>query len=63
VTGRNVLFEFHRMGNYVKVTAVDTETLVEVSIQGPAWASELVLRQNAVRRLEYVLRKQGLLAP
>lgn len=49
------------MGNYVKVTAFDTQSLTEVSIQGPSTASEEVLKQNALKRLEYVLRKKGII--
>ncbi|MHA1568235.1 MAG: DUF6898 family protein, partial [Alphaproteobacteria bacterium] len=30
-----VLLEFHRVGNAVKVTAMDPESMVEVSIMGP----------------------------
>jgi hypothetical protein len=58
---REVILEFQRIGNSVKVTAVDSETLVEVSIVGAASASEEALRRTAVRKLEYVLerRKQG----
>jgi hypothetical protein len=60
---REVILEFQRIGNSVKVTAVDSETLVEVSIVGAASASEEILRRTAVRKLEYVLerRKQGAL--
>jgi hypothetical protein len=57
---RDVIFEFFRVGNSVKVSAVDTETLTEVSVVGPASASEATLRNNALRKLEFVLaRKAG----
>lgn len=58
---RQVIFEFFPIGAYVRVTAMDTETLTEVSIQGPANAPEAMLKQNALKRLEYVMRKKGLL--
>jgi hypothetical protein len=57
--GRDVIFEFYRVGNSVKVSAVDTETLTEVSVVGPATASEATLRQNALRKLEFVLAKRA----
>ncbi|MCB1652344.1 MAG: hypothetical protein KDI46_09865 [Alphaproteobacteria bacterium] len=58
---REVIIEFHPIGNIVKVSAMDTQTLTEISIQGPASAPESTLRQNAIKRLEYVLRKKGLI--
>jgi hypothetical protein len=56
--GRDVIFEFYRIGNSVKVSAVDTETLTEVSVVGPATASEATLRQHALRKLESVLARR-----
>ncbi len=56
--GREVLIEFHRIGNTVKVTAVDPESMVEVSIVGAANASDEMLKRVAIRKLEYVLEKQ-----
>lgn len=58
-TGREVLIEFQQIGNAVKVTAVDTITLVEVSIMGPASAGNEVLKQNVINKLEYVLSKKN----
>ena len=57
--GREVILEFQRLGNAVKVTATDSETLVEVSIQGPSQASEAELRRAAIDKLNYVLRKRA----
>jgi len=54
----NVIFEFMTIGSIVKVTAIDTDSLTEISIQGPASAGETVLKNQALRRLEYVLRKK-----
>jgi hypothetical protein len=54
---REALFEFHQVGSYMKVSALDPETGIEVSIVGPANASEYVLRSNALRKLEAALRK------
>ena len=55
---REVLIEFQQVGNAVKVTAVDTETLVEVSMMGPASAGQEVLKLNVIRKLKYGLAKK-----
>lgn len=59
--GREVIFEFWPVGQYMKVSAMDSETLTEVSIQGPLDAGEALLKHNALKRLEYVLKKKGLI--
>lgn len=59
--GREVIIEFHTIGAFVKVSAMDVQSLVEVSIQGPVSAPEEMLKQNAIRRLEYVLKRDGLI--
>ena len=61
LAGREVIFEFHPVGHLVRVAAMDTKTLTEVVIQGPSTASETLLKHNALKRLEYVLRKKGLI--
>ena len=61
LAGREVIIEFTPVGHYVKVAAMDTKTLTEISIQGPSNASEAMLKQNALKRLEYVLKKKGLI--
>jgi hypothetical protein len=59
--GREILFEFQRVGNVVKVTAIDAETGIEASIHGPVTAGETLLRINATRRLEFVMRRKGMI--
>lgn len=59
--GREIIIEFHPIGNVVRVSAMDVETLIEASIQGPANAPQAMLQRNAVKRLEYVLKKRGIL--
>ena len=58
---REVIFEFVQHGSSVKVTAMDPETLTEVSIVGPASAGQAALKANALNKLKYVLakRRQG----
>ena len=54
---KEVIIEFHQVGNVVKVTAVDPDTLVEVSIVGAPSAGEEILKRTAIRKLGYVLEK------
>ncbi len=63
--GGEVIIEFYRVGAFVKVSAVDTATLTEVSIVGPPGAGEEVLTRVALRKLDYVLgrRRNGVPAP
>jgi hypothetical protein len=58
---RQVIFEFSQIGNIVRVSAMDSRTLTEIAIQGPISAGEPTLKRNALKRLEYVLRKKGLI--
>ena len=59
--GREVIIEFHPVGNVVKVSAMDTQSLTEISVQGPASSPKELLTRNALKRLEYVLKKKGLI--
>lgn len=54
---REVLYEIRRVGNAVKVSALDAGSGTEISIVGPASASLADLKRAALRRLEYVLAK------
>jgi hypothetical protein len=58
---REILFEFVPIGPYMKVTAFDVKTLTEASIQGPKNAPQSLLQNNALKRLEYVMRKNGVI--
>jgi phage head maturation protease len=53
------IIEFHRIGNAVKVTAMDPATLTEVSIVGAPGIGDADLTRLVVRKLEYVLAKRG----
>ncbi len=55
---KEYLLEFITSGNSVKVSAIDPETGVEVSIVGPLDGGEELLTQTAVNKLKYVLRKR-----
>ena len=53
----DVIIEFHQVGAYVKVSAVDTATYTEVSIVGDPARGEEALKRAAIRKLEYVLNR------
>jgi hypothetical protein len=55
----DVFLEFQRVGQFVKVTAIDPESLTEVSIMGPPSVSEDTLGRNAMRKLAYVLSRKS----
>jgi hypothetical protein len=63
VAADEVILEYQRVGAVVKVSAVDPETLVEVTIQGPAAWGEAALRRTALSKLRYVLARRGLAPP
>ncbi len=56
---REIIVEFVPCGAYVKVSAVDAETGVEVSIVGDPARGEAALEQLAVRKLDYVMARGG----
>lgn len=57
MSGRQVFFEFRRVGAYVRVSAIDSLTGTEVTVAGDAKAGQTQLKQTALRKLEYVLAK------
>ncbi len=59
MAGREVIFEFSPFGNVMKVSAMDTATLTEVVIQTPLATPRNIQQRNAMKRLEFVLRKKG----
>lgn len=56
--GDEVFFEFRRMGHTVKVTAVHSVSMKEVSIICPAATPVNDMKRLAVQKLVYVLGKQ-----
>lgn len=53
------IIEFRRIGNAVKVSAIDTVTQVEVSIVAPASSTERDMTDAVMRKLQYVLARQN----
>lgn len=60
LAGREVIFEFRPMGNAMRVSAMDVATMTEVVVQCPVNAGEKVFKNSALARLEYVLKKKGI---
>jgi len=55
---RETLFEFSQMGQYLKVTAMDPDTLTEVTVFGPPSNSRELLKRTAMAKLQFVLNRQ-----
>lgn len=53
-----VLFEFRRVGNVVKVTAIHVDTDTEVCLVGAPAAGEHGLKMAVINKLKYVLAKR-----
>ncbi len=56
---QEILFEFTRIGNVVKVTAIDAESGTEVSFAAPASTPVSSLKLMGKQKLAYVLRKNS----
>jgi len=54
-----VLFEFQRVGSYLRVTAIDAKTGVEVTVAGPATGSLELLKRTAINKLRFVQNKNA----
>ena len=54
---REVLFEFHQVGGYLKVSAVDPITNTEVSIVATPGMDRAALKRMALRKLAFVIEK------
>ena len=53
-----VYFEFLSVGSLVKVSAIDAETAIEVSVMGPATASQGDLQRLALQKLKARLARE-----
>jgi hypothetical protein len=58
IDGREIYLEFHQVGDYVKVSAIDAKTNTETSIVGSPRSTQGHLSQIAVRKLKYILEKR-----
>ncbi len=55
-----VLFEFRRVGNVFRVSAIDPRTNTEVSMVAPKGYGDALIKRIAIRKLKYVIKKKGL---
>jgi hypothetical protein len=55
---QEVLFEFRRVGNSVRVVAVDPVTNTEITIVGAPGTDDATLKRLAARKLAYVIAKK-----
>ena len=53
---REIYFEFVAIGRHVKVSAIDAATGTEVSVMGPATASQADLQRLALQKLQTRLK-------
>ena len=58
---REVIFEFQPIGNIMRVSAIDTATMTEAVIQCPITAGDLAFKRAGLQKLEYILRKKGII--
>jgi hypothetical protein len=63
VDGREVLIEFRQIGDSVKVTAIDPDSLTEISMVGSSKVSQHELSRLAVRKLDFVMNRDKAAAP
>ncbi|MFC1672784.1 DUF6898 family protein [Pseudomonadota bacterium] len=54
---KEVLFEFQRVGNILRVTAIDPRSGTEVIMIADPKMNELVIKRLAARKLSYVIEK------
>ncbi len=55
---REIIFEIRRLGTFAKVSAIDVASGVEVSVAGPASATDASLRRTALAKLEWSLKRR-----
>ena len=57
MTDSEIYIEMQRIGNVMKVIAIDSKTGIEVLIQGPANENPTHLKKVAIDKLRYRLEK------
>ena len=60
VSNKEYIIEFRRIGDYIKVSAVDPVTYREISVpvHTSLKLSQQQMKEHAIKRLEYVLNKE-----
>ena len=54
---KEYLIEYTTIGNAVKITAMDSESGIEVSTIAPSYMSRKLMASAAINKLEYKIRK------
>lgn len=54
----DILFEIRKIGNTIKVTAIDPNSGIEASIAAPSNITLFSLKEQAKRKLIYLLKKK-----
>lgn len=54
-----VLFEIHRIGRNVRLTAIDPRTGIEAAVVGDAAAGMEALKRLAIKKLRYVIARRS----
>ena len=57
---QEVLFEFYKIKNFMRVTAIDPVSGIETRIIGPINHDKEALKKLAIRKLKYVISKTKL---
>lgn len=52
-----ILYEIRPNGRYLRVSAIDAKTGIEAVMIVPSWARQETIKQNAARKLAYVLQR------
>ena len=55
---QEVLFEFFKIKNFVRVTAIDPISGIEATMIGPRTYGQAALKKLATRKLKYVIAKK-----
>ncbi len=58
---RETIIEFQASGAYMRISAMDVASLTEVVSQAPRATSEAQMKSLILRKMEYVLRKKGII--
>jgi hypothetical protein len=59
MSSKEYIIEFYKLGGHVKVTAVDPVTSREACVIVPSYGiSKQQMQEMAIRRLEYVMKKE-----
>lgn len=61
VSNREMIIEFQASGAYIRISAMDVASLTEVVSQAPRMTSEAQMKNLILRKMEYVLRKKGII--